>query len=96
MRKLYKFLKILPMQMLNTMGFELFGNRFGKFRAVDDQAKLRIEIYGAAKSSFNTQSKQRVLRWNDGDVKIKLKMIEAKGQFKMAFYYFGWFGVISF
>jgi hypothetical protein len=28
-----------------------------------------------------------VYRWKDADVKIKLKMIEAKGQFKMAFYY---------
>ena len=43
--------------------------------------------YGNAKSSFSTQSKQQVYRWNDGDVKIKLKMIEAKGQYKMAFYY---------
>ena len=43
--------------------------------------------YGVAKGSFSTQSKQNVYRWKDGDVKIKLKSIEAKGQFKMAFYY---------
>ena len=43
--------------------------------------------YGAAKSAFNTQTKQQVYRWKDGDVKIKLKKIEAKGQFKLAFYY---------
>ena len=43
--------------------------------------------YGAAKSSFNAQSKQQVYRWKDGDVKIKLKKIEATGQFKLAFYY---------
>ena len=43
--------------------------------------------YGTAKSSFNTQSKQQVHRWKDGDVKIKLKKIEATGQFKLAFYY---------
>lgn len=43
--------------------------------------------YGDAKSSFDAESKQQVYRWFDGDVKIKLKMIEAKGQFKMAFYY---------
>jgi hypothetical protein len=43
--------------------------------------------YGDPKSSFNSLTKQRVYRWKDGDVKIKLKMIEAKGQFKMAFYY---------
>ncbi|MGD9172922.1 MAG: hypothetical protein PVF29_02105 [Desulfobacterales bacterium] len=43
--------------------------------------------YGAAKSSFNTQTKQQVYRWKDGDVKIKLKKIEATGQFKLAFYY---------
>jgi hypothetical protein len=43
--------------------------------------------YGAAKSSFNKQSKQQVYRWKDGDVKIKLKKIEATGQFKLAFYY---------
>lgn len=43
--------------------------------------------YGAAKSTFNSLSKQQVYRWKDGDVKIKLKMIEATGQFKLAFYY---------
>lgn len=43
--------------------------------------------YGNAKSSFNTQSNQQVYRWKDGDVKIKLKKIEATGQFKLAFYY---------
>lgn len=43
--------------------------------------------YGNAKSSFNTQSKQQVYRWKDGDVKIKLKKIEATGQFKLAFYH---------
>jgi hypothetical protein len=43
--------------------------------------------YGAAKSSFNSQTKQQVYRWKDGDVKIKLKKIEATGQFKLAFYY---------
>ena len=43
--------------------------------------------YGPSKSSFNSQTKQQVYRWKDGDVKIKLKKIEATGQFKLAFYY---------
>ena len=43
--------------------------------------------YGAAKSTFNSLAKQQVYRWRDGDVKIKLKKIEATGQFKLAFYY---------
>lgn len=63
---------------------------FVKLRSPDQFSKLKQAFdtkYGDAKSSFNTQSKQRVYRWKDGDVKIKLKMIEAKGQFKMAFYY---------
>lgn len=63
---------------------------FVKLRSPDQFAKLKQAFdtkYGDAKSSFNTQSKQQVYRWKDADVKIKLKMIEAKGQFKMAFYY---------
>jgi hypothetical protein len=63
---------------------------FVKLRSSDQVSKLKREFdtkYGAAKSSFNTQSKERVYRWKDGDVKIKLKTIEAKWQFKMAFYY---------
>jgi hypothetical protein len=63
---------------------------FVKLRSPDQFAKLKQAFdtkYGDAKSSFNTRSKQQVYRWKDGDVKIKLKMIEAKGQFKMAFYY---------
>jgi hypothetical protein len=59
-------------------------------RSPDQFSKLKQAFdtkYGDAKSSFNSQSKQQVYRWKDGDVKIKLKMIETKGQFKMAFYY---------
>ncbi|MGD9137110.1 MAG: hypothetical protein PVH42_10125 [Desulfobacterales bacterium] len=63
---------------------------FVKLRSPDQFAKLKQAFdtkYGDAKSFFSTQSKQQVYRWKDGDVKIKLKMIEAKGQYKMAFYY---------
>jgi hypothetical protein len=63
---------------------------FVKLRSPDQFSKLKQAFdtkYGEAKSTFNSQSKQQVYRWKDGDVKIKLKMIETKGQFKMAFYY---------
>lgn len=63
---------------------------FVKLRTPDQFSKLKQAFdtkYGEAKSSFNTQSKQQVYRWKDGDVKIKLKMIEARAQFKMVFYY---------
>jgi hypothetical protein len=63
---------------------------FVKLHSPDQFSMLKQAFdakYGDAKSSFNSQSKQRVYRWKDGDVKIKLKMIEVKGQFKMAFYY---------
>ncbi|MGD9237887.1 MAG: hypothetical protein PVF09_14480, partial [Desulfobacterales bacterium] len=53
----------------------------------DELKKAFDAQYGVAKSSFNSQTKQRVYRWKDGDVKIKLKKIEATGQFKLAFYY---------
>jgi hypothetical protein len=43
--------------------------------------------YGHPKSTFYPESKQRVYRWNDGDVKIKLKMKEDIWQYKMVFYY---------
>jgi hypothetical protein len=43
--------------------------------------------YGDAKSTFDPESGQRVDRWENGNVIIKLKMIEDKGQFKIAFYY---------
>ena len=63
---------------------------FVKLRSPDQFAKLKQAFdtkYGDAKSSFNTQSNQQVYRWKDGQIKIKLKMIESKGEFKMAFYY---------
>ena len=53
----------------------------------DELKKAFDAQYGVAKSSFNSQTKQQVYRWKDGDVKIKLKKIEATGQFKLAFYY---------
>jgi hypothetical protein len=63
---------------------------FIKLRSPDQFSKLKQAFdtkYGDAKSAYNTLSKQQVYRWKDGDVKIKLKMIEAKGQYKMVFYY---------
>lgn len=63
---------------------------FIKLRSADQFSKLKQAFdgkYGKAKSSFNTHSKQQVYRWKDGNVKIKLKMIEARGQFEMVFYY---------
>ena len=43
--------------------------------------------YGKPKSTVNTASKQTVYRWKDGDVKIKLKLKESIGEYKLAFYY---------
>ncbi len=63
---------------------------FVKLRSPDQFSNLKRSFdkaFGDAKSAFDTESKQRVYRWVDGDVKIKLKMIDAQGQFKMAFYY---------
>jgi hypothetical protein len=63
---------------------------FIKLRSPNQFLKLKQAFdtkYGDAKSSYNTLSKQQVYRWKDGDVKIKLKMIEAKGQYEMVFYY---------
>ena len=63
---------------------------FVKLRSPDQFSKLKQSFdkeFGAAKSFFDTESKQKVYRWVDGDVKIKLKMMEERGQFKMAFYY---------
>lgn len=63
---------------------------FVKLRSPDQFSKLKQAFdtkYGDAKSSHSTQTKQQVYRWKDGDVKIKLKKIEATGQFKLAFYY---------
>jgi hypothetical protein len=63
---------------------------FFKLRSADQFSRLKRAFdtkYGAAKSSYNTESKQQVYRWKDGNVKIKLKMIEARGQFKMVYYY---------
>jgi hypothetical protein len=63
---------------------------FIRLRSPDQFSKLKKAFdtkYGNAKSSFNPQSKQQVYRWKDGDVKIKLKMIEARGQYRMVFYY---------
>ena len=63
---------------------------FVRLRSLDQFSKLKQAFdtkYGDAKSSYSSQSKQQVYRWNDGDVKIKLKMIETMGQFKMAFYH---------
>ena len=63
---------------------------FVRLRSLDQFSKLKQAFetkYGDAKSSYSSQSKQQVYRWRDGDVKIKLKMIETMGQFKMACYY---------
>ena len=67
-----------------------FFTAFIKLRSFDQFSKLKQAFdtkYGEAKSSYNTESKQQVYRWKVGDVKIKLKMIEARGQFEMVFYY---------
>jgi hypothetical protein len=63
---------------------------FIKLRSFGQFSKLKQAFdtkYGEAKSAFNSESKQQVYRWKDGDVKIKLKMIKARGQFKMVYYY---------
>jgi hypothetical protein len=43
--------------------------------------------YGNPKSTFSTAKQQKILRWKNADVKIKLKMKEASGDYKLALYY---------
>ena len=43
--------------------------------------------YGSPKITSGSSDQQKVYRWKEGDVKIKLKMRESTGEYKMAFYY---------
>lgn len=43
--------------------------------------------YGKPKTTVNAASKQTIYRWKDGDVKIKLKIKESIGEYKLAFYF---------
>ena len=45
------------------------------------------EKYGNPKISYHDAGKQMVYRWKVADVKIKLKMRESAGAYKLAFYY---------
>ena len=43
--------------------------------------------YGQPKTTSNAEDEQKVYRWKDGDVKIKLKTRESTDEYKLAFYY---------
>ena len=63
---------------------------FIKLRSPDQFAQLERQFtgkHGKAKTTYYPESSQTVHRWKDADVKIKLKMKEATGEYKMAIYY---------
>ena len=63
---------------------------FIKLRSPDQFAQLERQFttrHGKAKTTYYPESSQTVHRWKDADVKIKLKMKEAAGEYKLAIYY---------
>jgi hypothetical protein len=63
---------------------------FIKLRSPHQFSHLKRQFsikYGSPKTTLNAKSQQTVYRWKDADVKIKLKMKESSGEYKLAFYY---------
>ena len=63
---------------------------FIKLRSPDQFAQLERQFttrHGKPKTTYYPDSSQTVHRWKDADVKIKLKMKEAAGEYKLAIYY---------
>ena len=68
----------------------LFYAAFIKLRSQDQFYRLAqkfSEKHGHPKISYHDAGKQIVYRWKVADVKIKLKMKESTGEYKLAFYY---------
>lgn len=63
---------------------------FIKLRSVDQFSQLAdtfSEKHGTARVSYEDAGKQIIFRWKVNDVKIKLKMKDSIGMYKLAFYY---------
>ena len=63
---------------------------FIKLRSPDQFSHLQRQFskkHGKPKATFYSESGQTVYRWKVADVKIKLKIKESIGEYKLAFYY---------
>ena len=63
---------------------------FIKLRSPDQFSQLERQFstkHGRPKTIYYPESKQTVYRWEDDDVKIKLKMKESTREYKLAIYY---------
>ena len=63
---------------------------FIKLRSPDQFTQLERQFttkHGKPKTTYYPASKQTVYRWKDADVKIKLKMKESTGEYKLAIYH---------
>ncbi|MGB5747971.1 MAG: hypothetical protein WBM69_13375 [Desulfobacterales bacterium] len=63
---------------------------FIKLRSADQYAQLERQFtakHGKPKTTYYPETRQTVHRWEDADVKIKLKMKESPQEFKMAIYH---------
>jgi len=63
---------------------------FVKLRSPDQFSQLVRQFsakHGQPKTVYNTPNRQTVYRWQDADVKIKLKMKESPAEYKLAIYY---------
>ena len=63
---------------------------FIKLRSPVQFAQLERQFttkHGKPKTTYYPESSQTVHRWKEADVKIKLKMKEAAGEYKLAIYY---------
>ncbi len=63
---------------------------FIKLRSPDQFSQIERQFstkHGKPKTVHNPANQQTVYRWQDADVKIKLKMKESPGEYKLAIYY---------
>ena len=63
---------------------------FIKLRSPDQFSQLERQFttkHGKPKTTYYPEARQTVHRWKDADVKIKLKMKESPGEYKLAIYY---------
>jgi hypothetical protein len=63
---------------------------FIKLRSSDQFSHLKRQFsakHGKPKTIYNAASRQTVYRWKVADVKIKLKIRESIGEYKLVFYY---------
>ena len=63
---------------------------FIKLRSPDQFSQLERQFstkHGKPKTDYTAANRQTVYRWQDADVKIKLKMKESPAEYKLAIYY---------